>query len=40
MDKPSNRASHLDSHGRARMVDVSGKAETRRTAVAEGRISM
>ena len=28
--------SHLDKHGRARMVDVSGKDETARTAVAEG----
>lgn len=26
--------SHLDAHGDARMVDVGGKAETRRTAVA------
>ena len=28
------KLSHYDSTGRARMVDVSGKAETRRTAVA------
>ena len=28
--------SHLDKDGRARMVDVSGKDETARTAVAEG----
>ena len=28
--------SHLDEHGRARMVDVTGKAETARTATAEG----
>ena len=28
--------SHLDKAGRARMVDVSGKAETARAAVAEG----
>ncbi len=28
--------SHLDEEGRPRMVDVSGKAETYRTAVAEG----
>ncbi len=31
---------HLDAEGRARMVDVSGKAETRRIAVAEGAIVM
>ncbi len=31
---------HLDEHGAARMVDVSAKATTARTATAEGRISM
>ena len=31
---------HLDEQGRARMVDVGGKAETRREAVASGRILM
>jgi len=31
---------HLDEHGSARMVDVGGKAETARRAVAEGRIRM
>jgi len=31
---------HLDEHGNARMVDVGGKAETRRVAVASGRIRM
>jgi cyclic pyranopterin phosphate synthase len=31
---------HLDEEGRARMVDVTAKAETRRTAVAEGSIVM
>ena len=31
---------HLDSQGRARMVDVSAKQATRRLAVAEGRIRM
>jgi len=31
---------HLDAEGRARMVDVSDKAETRRRAVASGRIRM
>ena len=30
--------SHLDKAGRARMVDVSAKAETARTATAEGRL--
>ena len=32
--------SHLDESGRARMVDVSGKPESERTAVAEGRVRM
>jgi cyclic pyranopterin phosphate synthase len=32
--------SHLDAEGRARMVDVGGKPETRRTAVAEGHVQM
>ncbi|MBX9883892.1 MAG: cyclic pyranopterin monophosphate synthase MoaC, partial [Novosphingobium sp.] len=31
---------HLDSQGRARMVDVGGKPETQRLAVALGRIRM
>ncbi len=31
---------HTDSEGRARMVDVSGKPRTKRTAVAEGRITI
>ena len=31
---------HLDAEGRARMVDVGGKAETARTALAEGSITM
>jgi cyclic pyranopterin phosphate synthase len=31
---------HLDEQGNARMVDVGGKAETRRVAVASGRIRM
>ncbi|GAB5347496.1 cyclic pyranopterin monophosphate synthase MoaC [Alteriqipengyuania sp. 357] len=31
---------HLDENGAARMVDVGGKRETARTAVAEGRIAM
>ena len=35
-----NRLTHLDDHGHARIVDVGGKAETRRVAIASGRISM
>ncbi|MFM5955046.1 MAG: cyclic pyranopterin monophosphate synthase MoaC [Novosphingobium sp.] len=35
-----NGLTHLDEQGKARMVDVGGKAETRRVAVAEGRIAM
>lgn len=31
---------HFDEEGRARMVDVSDKAETARVAVARGKISM
>jgi cyclic pyranopterin phosphate synthase len=31
---------HLDEHGAARMVEVGGKAETRRTATARGTIRM
>lgn len=31
---------HLDAQGRARMVDVGGKAETQRVAIAKGRIRM
>ncbi|MFD0850094.1 cyclic pyranopterin monophosphate synthase MoaC [Sphingosinicella xenopeptidilytica] len=31
---------HLDEAGKARMVDISGKAVTARTAIAEGRITM
>lgn len=36
----SPKLTHLDARGRPRMVDVSGKPDTRRTAVAEGRIRM
>ncbi len=32
--------SHVDEAGRARMVDVGGKADSRRTAVAEGLVRM
>lgn len=35
-----SRLTHLDSEGRARMVDVSDKASTDREAVAEGFVSM
>ncbi|HSV03930.1 MAG TPA: cyclic pyranopterin monophosphate synthase MoaC [Phenylobacterium sp.] len=35
-----SKLSHLDETGRARMVDVSGKAETVREAVAEGFVRM
>ena len=34
------KLSHLDDAGRARMVDVSAKAETARVAVAKGRVVM
>ncbi len=34
------RLTHLDARGRARMVDVADKSETRRTARAGGRIRM
>ncbi len=34
------KLSHLDEAGRARMVDVSGKPESERTAVAEGAVRM
>jgi cyclic pyranopterin phosphate synthase len=36
----SRRLSHVDAAGRARMVDVTEKDETRRVAVARGRITM
>ena len=35
-----SRLTHFDEAGRAHMVDVSGKAETARTAVAEGWVRM
>ena len=38
--KPRGRLSHVDRHGRVRMVDVSAKAVTSREAVARGSISM
>ncbi|MGD9892232.1 MAG: cyclic pyranopterin monophosphate synthase MoaC [Dehalococcoidia bacterium] len=36
----SRQLSHLDASGRARMVDVTEKDETRRVAVARGRVTM
>jgi cyclic pyranopterin phosphate synthase len=36
----SGKLTHLDEHGRARMVDVSAKPDTERTAVARGEIHM
>ena len=36
----SERFTHLDSSGRARMVDVGAKAVTRRTATAAARVTM
>jgi cyclic pyranopterin phosphate synthase len=40
MDPDAKPLTHLDSEGRPRMVDVSGKQETARQAVAEGSIRM
>jgi cyclic pyranopterin phosphate synthase len=37
---PKPKLSHVDESGRARMVDVSAKADTRRTAIAKGEIVM
>ena len=39
-DQPSSNLTHLGKGGEARMVDVSAKAATERTAVAEGRVVM
>lgn len=36
----SDKLSHLDEQGRARMVDVAGKPDTFRTAIAEGEMHM
>ncbi len=36
----AGKLTHFDEHGAARMVDVSGKEETEREAVAEGRVTM
>ena len=35
-----SRLSHLDAQGQAHMVDVGGKAETTRMAIAEGQVVM
>ncbi len=35
-----NKLTHLDDQGKARMVDVGGKVQSARVAVAEGRIAM
>jgi cyclic pyranopterin phosphate synthase len=39
-DEAFGTLSHIDEHGRARMVDVSDKADTKREATASGRITM
>lgn len=36
----TDKLTHFDDEGRAQMVDVSGKAETERIAIAEGRVHM
>ncbi|MGH3453636.1 MAG: cyclic pyranopterin monophosphate synthase MoaC [Nocardioidaceae bacterium] len=36
--EPADRLTHVDEHGAARMVDVSGKHVTDRTATAQGRV--
>jgi cyclic pyranopterin phosphate synthase len=38
--KPAEKLSHIDARGQAHMVDVTAKAATERTAVAEGRVIM
>ena len=38
--KPKRALTHIDASGEARMVDVSAKQATERTAVAEGRVVM
>ena len=40
MGRSMNKLTHLDESGQARMVDIGGKAETLRIAVASGRIRM
>jgi len=38
--RPARRLTHFDTRGRAHMVDVGAKAQTRRVAIASGRILM
>jgi cyclic pyranopterin phosphate synthase len=38
--RPARRLTHFDPRGRAHMVDVGAKAQTRRVAIASGRILM
>lgn len=40
MAQANERLTHFNEQGRARMVDVSDKADTVRTAIAEGRVKM
>ncbi len=40
MAQADERLTHFNEQGRARMVDVSDKADTVRTAIAEGRVKM
>jgi cyclic pyranopterin phosphate synthase len=40
MDERRSRLTHVDAEGNVRMVDISDKSQTRRTAVAEGWIRM
>lgn len=40
MSNPTSPLTHFDAQGQAHMVDVGAKASTRRTAVAQGRITM
>ena len=39
-DKPATTLTHINAKGEARMVDVSAKPATERTAIAEGRVVM
>ncbi|MCK9985231.1 MAG: cyclic pyranopterin monophosphate synthase [Azoarcus sp.] len=39
-EQKASALTHFDAHGQAHMVDVGGKSETRRVAVARGSISM
>ncbi|MFQ6020372.1 MAG: cyclic pyranopterin monophosphate synthase MoaC, partial [Dehalococcoidia bacterium] len=38
--QPRRKLSHIDSSGRARMVDITAKADTAREAVAKGSVYM